>query len=197
MPLEDIIAKIKAKASGEAAEILSKAQDQAQRIIAEAQTKASREAEKILETARTDAARVEALAKAFVEAQKRQMVLEEKQKLLSAVFDESLRRLSSMPPEEYRNMLTALLMDCADGDEEVLISGKDAQVLGEGFIEHVNDKLRNLGRDGRLTLRIAEADLGGGVILRKGGIARNLTFPALLKVMRDELEIDVARVLFQ
>ena len=56
----------------------------------------------ILEQAYQEAAQIESIAVSRAEMQKKQMLLEAKQAVISEVFDEALKELRDMHSEEYK-----------------------------------------------------------------------------------------------
>jgi vacuolar-type H+-ATPase subunit E/Vma4 len=56
-----------------------------------------------------------------------------------------------------------------------------------------------LGPDGKRNLRLADErhDFGGGFILKRGKIKNNVSFDVLLAQARRDLEIELAKELFE
>lgn len=196
MPLEDIIRKIEESSSAESRKVLAEAEDKSQKIVLAAREDAAARRDKILGDAKHEAAKVEALSKARADAYRRQLLLREKQALVDSVFAEALKKLAEMPASEYRTLIVRALTSFADGSETVTFGPEDKDRLGDGFAEAANAALRSAGKDGRLTVAYAASSLGGGLILTSGGVSQNLTFPTLVGRLRDEMEMEVARVLF-
>ena len=79
------------------------------------------------------------------------------------------------------------------------LSGKQTLVLNETglkfvdatFIEKLNKKV-----DAQITLSETPGKFKGGFILENNGIEINSTYEALVSSLRDELEFEVAKVLF-
>lgn len=197
MPLEDILKRIDEKASLLTDEILASAQSEAESKIKAAQDKAALLEARILEEARTRAAQIGSIAASRTDMQKKQMILGAKQEILSGVLEEAVRRLSNLPKEEYRLLLLDLISRKSQGTEEVILSEHDKNRLGPDFVTAANDRLKKGGKKGDLTISFSPEQLGGGFILRKGGVSDNVTFPAILNLTREDLEIELARVLFE
>ncbi|MGI6163479.1 MAG: V-type ATP synthase subunit E [Bacillota bacterium] len=197
MPLEDILKRIDEKASLLTDEILASAQSEAESKIKAAQDKAALLEARILEEARTRAAQIGSIAASRTDMQKKQMILGAKQEILSGVLEEAVRRLSNLPKEEYRLLLLDLISRKSQGTEEVILSEHDKNRLGPDFVTAANDRLTKGGKKGDLTISFSPEQLGGGFILRKGGVSDNVTFPAILNLTREDLEIELARVLFE
>ncbi len=197
MPLEDILERIDEKASLLKDEILTSAKSEAESRIKAAEEKAAVLEARIVEDARTRAAQIESIAASRRDMQKNQMILGAKQELLSGVLDEAVKRLSSLPKEEYRSLLLDLISRKALGTEEIILSEEDKSRLGPDFLPAANEKLKLSGKQGNLTISFSSGTLGGGFILKRGGVSDNVTFPAILNLIREDLEIELARILFE
>ena len=121
--------------------------------------------------------------------------LAEKNKILDKVFDQASRQLQNLPDEQYRRLITNLMLEAVEtGDEEVIID-KVENRIDAALIDQVNSKL---GSDRKSNLKLSEEKmpLSGGFILRRGKVKTNVSFGVLLNRARKELEIDLARELF-
>ena len=196
MPLEDILRKIDEKAAQVKEEIISKAQAEAEARLKSAAERASMLEANILGEAYGEAARIESIAASRAEMEKKQMLLGAKQGLISDTLQGALKEFRNMPKEQYRELLLGWISLRAEGAEEVILSEWEREILGEDFIEAANNRLREMGKESNLTVSYSPDYLGGGLILKKGGIADNLTFPAILNFMKVDLELEVARILF-
>ena len=196
MPLEDILRKIDEKADHLKEEIISAAQTQAESKLKSAAETASMLEASILEEARERAARIESIAVSRAEMNKKQMLLEAKQQLISDTLREVLEEFRNMPQEQYRELLLDWISLRAQGTEMVIVSEWERESLGDDFLEAANERLREIDKEGNLTISYSPEYLGGGIILKKGGISDNLTFPAILNFMKEDLELEVATILF-
>lgn len=196
MPLSDIIRKIEEASLAESRKVLDEAEERARAIASAAKAEALSRRERILGESRREAEKAESLSKARAEALRRQLVLRAKQEMVDSVFTEALARLSSMPAGEYRETVLRSLTAFAAGTETVTFGPEDESKLGADFAGVANSALKAAGKEGRLTVTFAALSLGGGLILTSGGVSQNLTFPTLVGRLRDEMEMEVARVLF-
>lgn len=197
MPLEDILRKIEEKAAQIKEEILAAAEAEAESKLKDAAQRGSALGTGILEQAYQEAAQIESIAVSRAEMQKKQMLLEAKQAVISQVFDEALKELRDMHSEEYKELLIDWISHRADGTEEVIISELEKEILGEDFIVVANQRLKEMGKRGNLTVAYSPEYLGGGLILRRDKVLDNLTFPAILRFMKEDLEVEIATMLFK
>ncbi|NFT03916.1 V-type ATP synthase subunit E [Clostridium sporogenes] len=123
--------------------------------------------------------------------------LQSKQKVIEKVLENSLEKLSSLSKEEYLSYIKERILNLPiDGDEKIIINLKDKLLITEDFINEVNSELVKKGKLGNLSLSDETRDFKAGFILEKNGIEINNSFEALISSMKDELEYEVARVLF-
>lgn len=121
--------------------------------------------------------------------------LAEKNKILDEVFDQARQKLQNLPGEQYRQLITNLMLEAVEtGDEEVIID-KEEKRIDAALLEQVNSKLGS-DRKGNLKLSEEKMPLGGGFILRRGKVKTNVSFDVLLSRARKEIEIDLAKGLF-
>ena len=122
-------------------------------------------------------------------------LLGEKRKILEEVFEQVRGQMRLLPDEEYRPLITKLMIDAVEtGDEEVVIDNEERRI-DVALIEEVN---RSLGAERQGSLRLSEQrePLGGGFILRRGKVKNNVSLETLLTQARKELEIELAKELF-
>ncbi len=197
MSAEKIVEKILSDARAEAQRILEAARQQAQQIREHAQSEAQRQRELILAQAREEAQSRRRAQLAAATAAARNAVLQAKRAVLEQVFEQAAAKLMAMPVTEYKDWLLRLLVDAVEtGDEEVILSPADRQTLGEALIKEANAQLAKQGKKGALRLSLETRDLGRGFVLKGINSETNVTLKALLRRAHEELEIQVAQVLF-
>ncbi len=123
-------------------------------------------------------------------------LLAEKRKILDEVFEQARQHLQNLPDEEYRTLCTKLMLEAIEtGDEEVIVDKNETRI-NQDLIDQVNRQLSSKGK-GELKLSDQKQDIGAGFILRRGQIKTNVSLDVLLDQARKELEIDLAKELFQ
>lgn len=123
-------------------------------------------------------------------------LLAEKRKILDEVFEQARQQLQNMPDEEYRTLCTRLMLETVEtGDEEVIVD-KNENRINQDLIDQVNRQLSSKGK-GELKLSDQKQDIGAGFVLKRGQIKTNVSLDVLLDQARKELEIDLAKELFQ
>ena len=122
--------------------------------------------------------------------------LAEKRKILDEVFEQARQQLQNLPDEEYHALIKKLLLEAVEtGDEEVVVDTNEGRIDHE-FIKQINREL-GPGFQGNLKLSGERQDLGAGFILTRGKVKTNVSIEVLLDQARKELEIQLAKELFE
>ncbi len=197
MSAEKIVEKILSDARAEAQRVLEGARAQAAQIREQAEREAQRQRELILAQAHQEAQSRRRAQIAAATAEARNAVLQAKRALLERVFSQAAERIMTLPANEYKSWLLRLLLKAVEtGDEEVILSPGDRQTLGEALVREANAQLVQHGKKGALRLSLETRNIGRGFILKGKNSEINVTLKTLLRRVQDELEIDVARMLF-
>lgn len=195
--VEKLKHKIISDAEAEAGKITGEGEAQAKTILAEAQTQADR-------IAAESKARAESEAKEHIRRQlslrelaARNALLGEKGKVIEEVFEKALEELRRRDREGGYSLTRALLLKAIEsGDEEIIVSPEDRQAITPAFLESINGELRKAGKRAEITLAEDTRQIRGGFVLRRGRVEINASFETLLTMLRDEVETDVAGILF-
>ena len=67
----------------------------------------------------------------------------------------------------------------------------------EILIKKINLQLKKAGKSGNISVSERPGSFRGGFILERNGVQINNTFEALVNSMRDELEYEIAKILFE
>ena len=81
------------------------------------------------------------------------------------------------------------------GDEEVIIDHNETRI-DQDFVNSINSQLASDGK-GRLKLSEQRQDLGAGFVLSRGKIKNNVSLKVLMDGARKELEVELAKQLFE
>jgi len=187
--------------------ILSDAQSQAEEIRKQAEGKELNEQAKfnsqlneykkqtgILAKKNAEEKKSHLLAAARMEISKE--LLAEKRKILDEVFEQASSRLQNLPDEQYHQLMSKLMLAAVEsGDEEVIVDNNEKRI-DQKFINQMNQQLSSSGK-GNLKLSIEKQSLGGGFVLRRGKVKNNVSLKILLMRARKELEIELAKELFE
>jgi V/A-type H+-transporting ATPase subunit E len=187
--------------------ILADAKAEAEKIKKQADEKEAAEQAKLTEQLDEYKKQTQTLAKKAAKDKKLHLLaaarmdiakeyLAEKRKILDEVFAQARQQLRNLPDEEYCKFMTKLMLEAVEtGDEEVIIDNEEKRI-DQNFIKHLNREL-GPGYKGNLKLADERQNLGGGFILKRGRIKNNISFDVLLAQARKELEIELAKELFE
>ena len=194
---ERIIRRILAEAEAEAGAIEAEAAQKAAGIEAAAQKEAAGRREQILAQARKEAAEVKRRILGVAALEARKEALAAKQELIAEAFRRSLDTLEKMDRQSYLSVLRGMLLRTVQtGTEKVILSARDRDGIPESFWREINRTLAAAGKKGEFAPAEEAREIRGGFILQSGGVEINCSFEALLEMQRDELEPEVAALLF-
>jgi V/A-type H+-transporting ATPase subunit E len=194
---DNIRAKILEEARQQAQTNIQRAEEEAARIISAAKEEAARKRNAIIERAEKEAVERSKRLVSAAELEGRKQMLQTKQEMIKQAFDMAVQKLNALPRESYEEILTGMILNSiTTGREEVILSEGDIKKLGNGFVDSINKKLKARGVKGEVKLSDESRNITGGFIIKDGSIEINNTFEALVRMMHDELETEVVKVLF-
>lgn len=183
--------------------IMSDADSQAEEILAQAKAKAEAQVKKALdesEALQADAAKkaedagseliTRRLTVAGLDVKKQMLAV--KKELIDASFAKAESVLAGLEDDDYLKLISAMLAKSASDGDTVTVSAKDKSRITVDFIKKQSKKLGI-----SLTLGKEYGDFDGGIILTGGGVDKNLTLEVELKLLYDEIQADVAAILFK
>ncbi len=196
--VEKLTKRIISDAEQEARKIIDEGKAEADRIV----TDAKAEAQKILAKAkeRADAEAKEHIRRAVSlrELEARKAILGEKGKLMEEAFEKAIEELRRRDRESNYALTREMLLKVIEtGTEEIIFSPEDREAIGEPFIASLNEELKKAGKRGEVKISDETRPIRGGFIARSGQKESNSSFEMLLKMLRDQLEMDISKVLFE
>ena len=193
-----IIQRVLDDAQARAESIKAEASEKADAIESEAREKANRRKEHILEQASKSADEQKSRIIGVAQLEARKKLLAAKQEMIGEAFQKTLDEMSGLDDQEYLSVIRNLLLEITDtGTETVIFNERDKERIREDFWKEVNTGLANQGKKGELQLSEETRPIKGGFILQRGGLEMNCSFESLLERKRDELEYEVAELLFK
>ena len=197
MTIKDINNKIISDARIQAEKIIAQAEDDAHNIIKKGEKEADNIKNIILYKNNQEASlkKSKILTEAKLEANK--TILSEKQKIIEDVFYKALENILKLNDKAYHNFIKKLILDNIEiGDETIFIGSSDQRKISESFIEDINKELKSKGEKGELKLSASHLPIKGGVVIGSGKIRKNISLELLLKDVREELEKQISKNLF-
>lgn len=225
--IEKITAKIIQDSEAEITQLNRETDEKVLAIGESARTQVDKENAEILARGRRMAdERLERL-KSASKMETRKLELAAKQEVLGEAFDLALEKLCTLPDQDYIALLTKLVLEASStGREQLVFSAKDRARVGKQVVVAANEALVSqvapelpsavaeskvgafLGKvvnsttamvtgTGLLTLSQETRDIKGGFIMVDGDVEINCAFETLVRLQREKLEKDVAKVLFE
>ena len=195
--IENLTSKILEEANARKKEILSEAEAEKNKIIdkkiAEAKILEAEVIKKSKSESETRKERIISNAELTVRNNK----LEAKQNIISKVFEEAVEGLCNLSEEDFKSFIKKSIKNSdITGEENLILNSKGKKVISDEFLNEINGYLKKAGKKGNLKISKETGTFKGGFVLEKNGIEINNTFEALVNSMKDDLEYDVAMVLF-
>lgn len=192
--IESLTSKILEDSESKAKALIEEAKIEEKNILDKKKREAEIERKGIIDKADAEAKIRAERVISNADIQVRNMKLEAKQKVLDRVFTESLEKLSAVSKDKNLEFIKKSILSLEIEGNEELIVGEN--IASDSFIAEINSSLKGLGKKGELKLSTEKREFKGGYVLAKNGVEINYTFEALVKLMRDELEAEVAGILF-
>lgn len=167
----------------------------ARKQIAENEQKTERqiaaETADIIKQAELDCREEERRAHAIADLESRKSALREKRRVIGEAFALAEKKILGLPGSEYEAFLFTLLKKSGAEGGTVWSSPKDSRFFTDAFIERAKKEISP-----RLSLGGVRDSVATGFVLVSGDAEINCTVDFVLKQAREDLEGDVARILF-
>lgn len=197
MPIEDIKEKIISEANINAQKIINNAKDKEREIIEKAEKDAENIKEKILNQIKKEIAisKEKIITEANLEARKN--ILSTKQEIMNKVFNQALNKIIELDDIKYQNFIKKIILNNVEkGNETIFISSKDKKRINNIFIQKINQELIKNGKEGNLSLSDTFLDIKGGIVIGSGNIRKNSSLELIFEKIREELEGEISKNLF-
>ncbi len=192
--LNNITSKILRDAEVERDNILALAEEEKNKILAKRTKNAEETKFEVLEKAKVEATSKKERIVSSAKLQVRNDKLTAKQTIIDEVFVKSVEALENLSDEEFITFLkTSIASMNLEGEYNLILNKKGLSLVDNKMVEEINSTIESKAK-----INISEyiRDFKGGFILESNGIEINYTYEALVSSQRDELEFEVAKVLF-
>lgn len=209
MGAEAILEKIRKNAEEEAAALAKQGEEKAEAAAGKIRADAEAEAAAILENARQRAEELEKRERLMAGLQIRKNTLAARRAVMDEAFSMAGEQLADLPKERWEALITRLLLEAAETGAEIMeIPAADREkyewtpegnlpIIGEkSFFKRLNAALKESGREGKLTLADAPANVIGGFRLMGPVYDVDASFDALLSQAREDWEQEIYRILY-
>lgn len=195
MNAQAITDKILEDARAQAASTLSEAQQKAESLRRQSEAAVEQKRQESEKQADRQAADLRDRMLRMAELDQKKALLAVKRQVIDQAFDEALKRMAAMGAAQKKDYIEKLLVESAQGGEDLIPSSEDKALFDGAFMDRLNGRLKQAGK-APVTLKDEDRPLGGGFVLKQGGLEVNCAFRAVLKEARPALEAEVAGVLF-
>lgn len=181
--LDNLVQRIIDEANEKAGLIIEEANKVKDEIIALKESEAMENKKKIIERAQREAELSKERIISSAELKVRNQKLQAKQKVLDKVFSLAKERLKSLDEEKYISFLKNVLRGLKLTGNEVLV-----------VPENMKDKVKKYG----IALKVSDDEtVESGFLIKDKGVILNYTFDSLVEHYREEMETEIAQVLFK
>jgi V/A-type H+-transporting ATPase subunit E len=196
--IEKITARINADAAQEIESVTTRAEEQIKSINENYEYVAQQAYFTAMSNGKAAAqTRLERLASADTMNGKKAL-LETKQQVLDETFAKALDRLCQLPEDQYCALLVKLAVEgSTTGKEELVFSAPDRARYGKKVVVAANEALEAAGKPAGLTLSEQSRDIRGGLFIKNGAIENNCAFETIIRLLREQLAGETAKVLFE
>ncbi|HHY04009.1 MAG TPA: V-type ATP synthase subunit E [Thermoanaerobacterales bacterium] len=196
--IERIKQKILQEAQNEKEKIIDEAKREVEAILQQGKIKCKEVEEQAVEKAEKQAEEERRKIISIARLEERKRLLDAKQKMIDQVFKKVEQDMASLDADVYNKLIYNMLIESAiTGDEEVIICEKDSDKITPELLSQVNKALKEQGKAGELKLAKTKIPCLGGFILKSKDVQINNTFDALMKIQREDMEAEIAKILFE
>ncbi|WP_291649189.1 V-type ATP synthase subunit E [Clostridium sp.] len=192
--VNNLTSKILRDAEERKESILASAEEEKKNILSKKIAKAKELEKEIIKKAELEAKTKKERILSSASLKVRNNKLSAKQEVIKEVFEKSIDMLATISGDDFLRFIKNSILSLGEIGEQTLILNKEGmEVVDLTFIYDLN---QSLGDKGNIKLSPNTGNFKGGFILESNGIEINNTYEALVSSLKDELEFEVARVLF-
>ena len=194
--INNIVSKIAADTEAARAEILRKAEKQAESISSEILKSAEETARLKLEEAEKKSASISELSSSRCDNLRSRLLLGAKVELINETISAALEAVRNYPDDKYFGFLLEILgKNILPGDCVICFGSRDLSRITDDFRKAVTDKSAENGAS--VVFDDSPAGISDGFILKYGDIEINCTLDAFAECKKDELFELVNNILFR
>jgi len=189
--------------------ILQNAEEEKKKIIADGQEKAlaisqriQKETElKVREITKKNQADIEAIkdrTALMTRLEIRKNILAVKRSLIDEAFKQASEALKNYSDVQKEALITKIVLSAVEtGEEKLQVPKDDRKMYETGFLDQLNNALKEQGKKGALSLDDTDGNFQAGVKLVGEKADINGSFDILLEAVRDQYEREVAEIIYQ
>jgi V/A-type H+-transporting ATPase subunit E len=181
--LENLTQRIIEDAKKEAEEIKKEADEKSKNIIESKVSLAQNEANKVLDKSKQEAVLIKERAISAAKLKSRDEELKAKQDILDRVFEMAKLELKNLDDDRYEKLLTEAIKETKEGSNVTIMLPEGKKNLASKLNRDISVEIDNT--------------LDGGFIIKEDNVYYNFTFDSMINGIREELETEIASILFK
>lgn len=189
---QKLVGKLKSEAAAKSEAVLRDARLKAAELVRAAKDKAKEDLANAKTAALKNKADIAARRATVAQMDGRKLISAVKAEILDEAFRSAKKSLLNLPDAEYKKLVKAMIVACAEDGEEAVLSKADKKRLSASFIESI---AKETGI--KITVSKETGDFDGGIILRGKNADKNMTFDVELQEFREQNEAEIGRRLFE
>lgn len=127
----------------------------------------------------------------------RKQLLQAKQEMMAKAKTLAMQKLMSLDDAAYVALMKKQLVACAQDGAGAIAVSKDEKRLNAEFLADVNKELKDTTGKGQVTLLSEPLDIAGGFVYISEGLEINVSLGSQLNEAWQDVETQVAAVLFE
>ncbi|MBC7189665.1 hypothetical protein H5U35_05565 [Candidatus Aerophobetes bacterium] len=197
MGLKEILEGIDQKVREEVENIKKEAESEKEKILKEAEIEAEKKKNRMIEEAKREIDEEMRRELVRVRREEKRKTLTLKSDLMRETFEEARNKFLNLDKNEYLSlMMDALVANLNRGDEEILFSPAERQLINRDFVKRVEEALLAKGKKPQLKFSYNLDKFERGFIVQAKDIRINCTISSLFSTIKDREEVEVAKILF-
>lgn len=195
--VEKIVEKILSDARAQAQEMTNTAQAEANALCERVQARAKEDAAAIVAEAKNSMEERDKRIVSVAELEIRKRVLAAKREVLEEAYSQAAQTLTALETDAYRQRYLHIVQPAIQkGTEGIAPGRKDAERLGAAFVDMLNAALQEAGKPAQVAPMPVRDNVEFGCIVCSGGMEIDFSTQAVMRVVRENTEGEVAKILF-
>lgn len=195
--VEKIVEKILSDARAQAQEMTNMAQAEANALCERVKARAKEDASVIVAEAKNSMEERDRRIVSVAELEIRKRVLAAKREVLEEAYAQAAQVLTALDADAYRQRYLHIVRPAIQkGTEGIAPGPKDADRLGAAFVDMLNAALKAEGKTAQVVLLPVRENIEFGCIVCSGGMEIDFSTQAVMRVVRENTEGEVAKILF-
>jgi V/A-type H+/Na+-transporting ATPase subunit E len=185
MSAETLISRIKNDAKQDADTILATAKKQSKQMMKDALEEANKQVEMIIDAGKKEQENIKRIKISQAQQEAKRLRLQAKENVIDECFQKALQQLQTLPDETYSQMIEALI-------KQALVQ------IPDGFsISYSKPLDKTIAKKHDIPLKGSCDAIGGFIITSEDGrMSIDNTFEGILKRKKDEIRVQVGKLLF-